>query len=756
MKKSKMQTFLVLTVITFLLFGNFLPFLMRDMNKESPLIQESVLDNFNSPMKATNHDPIIINGNVNLTTFIFNEGLNGDGTFASPYVIEDFIIDASNQDGISISNTDAYLTIQNCTVSMRAGNYHAGNYHAGIYLYHAENVTINNNNLTSNYNGISLSYSNNNSLSGNTISYNSYSGIQMSSSNNNTVSGNTINHNVYNGILLQSSINNTISENFLSYNGIDIRFFFSSTSNTLSGNIMYGSGIVISDGMGNYIDTTNKLNDKSVRYYENTTGVILSWEIDVGQVILLYCNDSIIEGLNISESYHGIVLKFSFNCSISDNTLSTEDSAIYLDDSSNNTMSGNMMYGTGIRIRGSKDNLMDTTNKINNKSLRYYENTPGVHLSGEFDVGQVILLNCSDSIIEGLSIAETIVGIAVIESNSCLISENTIIDCPNGIVLDDSVDSSVLQNTVIGGGLGILLINTCNPIISGNDVLSCTFAGIELLYSNNATVAWNTATNSDYGFFLLYFTNSTVFGNTLFNNSVYGIRLLMCSQNTIYFNDIYQNQQCQAYDSSGDTDNQWDNGTTGNYWGDDYTDRYPSATNDGYVWDTPYEINGTDFGTDNFPLVNLAQPDVNAPIFFNLPEDFTANEGYSGLNISWNVTDLNPGTYMIEQNGTELVSATAWSNGIAILFNIPNGLSEGFYNYSIFVSDENGNTARDTIILTILNDPSNDSSIFGDPLFYGITVGSLVILIVVAITAYRIMSDQRKKSDLEEFRFNED
>ncbi|MHA1620169.1 MAG: right-handed parallel beta-helix repeat-containing protein, partial [Promethearchaeota archaeon] len=382
------------------------------------------------------------------------------------------------------------------------------------------------------------------------------------------------------------------------------------------------------------------------------------------------------------------------------------------------------------------------------------ENTPGVHLSGDFDVGQVILLNCSDSIIEGLSIVETIVGIAVMESNSCLIFENTIVDCPNGIYFDKSVDSSVLHNTIIGGGLGIFLIETFNPIVSGNYVSSCTFAGIDLLYSNNATVSWNIATNSDYGFFLIYMTNSTVFGNTLFNNSIYGIDFLVgCNQNTIYFNDIYENQLCQAYESSGSTGNQWDNGTTGNYWGDDYTSRYPSATNDGYIWNIPYEINGTGDGLDNYPLVNLAQPDVKAPIFFNLPEDFTANEGYSGLNISWNVTDLNPGTYMIEQNGTELVSATAWSNGIAILFNIPNGLSDGFYNFSIFVSDENGNTARDTIILTILSD---GSTIFDNPLFYGITVGGLVILIVVATSAYRIMSDQRKKSDLEDFRFNED
>jgi hypothetical protein len=93
------------------------------------------------------------------------------------------------------------------------------------------------------------------------------------------------------------------------------------------------------------------------------------------------------------------------------------------------------------------------------------------------------------------------------------------------------------------------------------------------------------------------------------NNNNFGIYLYDSSNtNTIYFNDIYGNIYSQAFEESC-TDNQWDNGTTGNYWGVDYISNYPDATNDGTIWNIPYEINGTGSGIDNFPLVNAITGD---------------------------------------------------------------------------------------------------------------------------------------------------
>ncbi|MHA1542729.1 MAG: NosD domain-containing protein, partial [Candidatus Hodarchaeales archaeon] len=69
----------------------------------------------------------------------------------------------------------------------------------------------------------------------------------------------------------------------------------------------------------------------------------------------------------------------------------------------------------------------------------------GIHLSGEIDVGQVILANCNDSIIEGLEISYASTGIYIQQSFNCSIFENTIID-----------------NT----GCGITLVSSCNISIS--------------------------------------------------------------------------------------------------------------------------------------------------------------------------------------------------------------------------------------------------------------------------------------------------
>ena len=66
------------------------------------------------------HPPIYIDGNEALASFIAAEG-SGDGTSASPYIIEDLVINASTAHGIEILNTDAYLIIQNCTIEGGSG-----------------------------------------------------------------------------------------------------------------------------------------------------------------------------------------------------------------------------------------------------------------------------------------------------------------------------------------------------------------------------------------------------------------------------------------------------------------------------------------------------------------------------------------------------------------------------------------------------------------------------------------------------------
>ena len=102
--------------------------------------------------------------------------------------------------------------------------------------------------------------------------------------------------------------------------------------------------------------------------------------------------------------------------------------------------------------------------------------------------------------------------------------------------------------------------------------------------------------------------------------------------------------------------------------------------------------------------------DTTAPQFIDTPEDFSADEGYSEETISWTVTDLYPTIYTIELDGTEVIPATAWISGTVISYIVPDGLLEGDYTISIFMSDEGGNTAQDTVIFTVSSETPDDTT----------------------------------------------
>ena len=78
--------------------------------------------------------PIGIDGNDELK----NTASSGNGLALDPYILEDYIINASGSSGINISNTNAYFTLRNCTVY---GGIH-GIYFSNVTYGRVENNTI--------------------------------------------------------------------------------------------------------------------------------------------------------------------------------------------------------------------------------------------------------------------------------------------------------------------------------------------------------------------------------------------------------------------------------------------------------------------------------------------------------------------------------------------------------------------------------------------------------------------------------------
>ena len=170
-------------------------------------------------MTASNA-PISIYNDTSLAAFCAG---NDDGTQSNPYVIQNYVIDATNANGIVIENTNVYLVIENCVLENTV-EYGECSYH-GIKLVNCSNIDISNNFINSNDYGIYLGASSNNTLTNNTFEKNNV-GIYLSNSNNNNLLiYNTLFSNADEGIVLYNSNNNTLNNNIASANygdGIDL------------------------------------------------------------------------------------------------------------------------------------------------------------------------------------------------------------------------------------------------------------------------------------------------------------------------------------------------------------------------------------------------------------------------------------------------------------------------------------------------------------------------------------------------------
>ncbi|MFX1345054.1 MAG: hypothetical protein ACFFBC_15125 [Promethearchaeota archaeon] len=149
-----------------------------------------------------------------------------------------------------------------------------------------------------------------------------------------------------------------------------------------------------------------------------------------------------------------------------------------------------------------------------------------------------------------------------------------------------------------------------------------------------------------------------------------------------------------------------------------------------------YIVNFTDiFGLYNTDIVimTVEPPDTTDPVITDSPSDFSVKVGYSGESISWTATDANPGTYTIKLNGSEIVGPTIWSSGIAVTYNIPDGLGIGLHTYEINFTDSSGNSQSDTVIFTV-EEKSEAAEVipgYGLPIIFGVVTLVSIGLIVI-------------------------
>ncbi|MEX2720580.1 MAG: hypothetical protein Q6362_004075, partial [Candidatus Wukongarchaeota archaeon] len=80
------------------------------------------------------------------------------------------------------------------------------------------------------------------------------------------------------------------------------------------------------------------------------------------------------------------------------------------------------------------------------------------------------------------------------------------------------------------------------------------------------------------------------------------------------------------------------------------------------------------------------------------PADITYEEGSTGHNITWQASDAEPSGYTVTRNET-LLESDSWAGG-NITVNV-DGLAIGVYLYTCTVNDTIGQSASDTVMVTV-------------------------------------------------------
>ena len=210
------------------------------------------------------------------------------------------------------------LWASGCTNLIIWRNNCSGNYAAGMYIYGCEFAAVSENNC-----------------SGNALN-----AIYLYESDGATLTDNLCSNNGGSGIVISMSDGCSVTDNVLSRNGVAGVALFNSSSAAVSGNVMEHDGVYV-DGTAlahwnlHEIDDTNLVNGRPVVFVKDQTGGTVP--LGAGQIILANCQEMTISDHSLLNGTVGILLGYSHN------------NSIY-----NNSLTHNTLYGAALRY--SSDN----------------------------------------------------------------------------------------------------------------------------------------------------------------------------------------------------------------------------------------------------------------------------------------------------------------------------------------------------------------------------------------------------------------
>ncbi|MGY5853004.1 MAG: right-handed parallel beta-helix repeat-containing protein [Candidatus Thorarchaeota archaeon] len=292
---------------------------------------------------------------------------------------------------------------------------------------------------------------------------------------------------------------------------------------------------------------------------------------------------------------------------------------------------------------------------------------------------------------------------------------------------------SVIDCTIIGNNYAIVgEMYAANLNVTNNLIVDCGYGITMYGGASGAFIYNNTLHHNDNAMIWSGNSRNCTTMNNIFYKNLYAIMIggstPRYGPNLFVHNIIAWNEYpVMSYAING---SDWDDGVNGNFWS-----RY-SGTG-------VYVIAGSVSDVDNHPM---GFNDTDGSPVIDSPTDMMFDEGTTGHILEWSPIDDWPGNYTLYINDVVEFANVRWTGG-PISFNISLQV-HGTHNYTISVSDGEGNIVSDSVIVivtdvtpSILAAPSdfvmleestgnfvNWSALDSHPVLYRIYINDVVVL----------------------------
>ncbi|MHA1997629.1 MAG: NosD domain-containing protein [Promethearchaeota archaeon] len=413
------------------------------------------------PNDLIEHSPFELDGDGDVLAFFSGNGTSGNET--DPHIIANISIDClSASSGITIKNTDKYITIKNCRVFNASSNLNASTYRydSAIQIVNASHVKLENSTFDFNFIAVGIYDSMDINVTGNTISDNYFVGIVI---NNSRI---ILRNNTFRecGVYLAGTLDDCRNQN------ID-------DSNTLN-----GDGIIfyVKDAIGLH----ETIPAGSQVLFVNCSNIELSGHVagnsSVGISSLYSRNISIIDYESIGDKYYGMWIARSENISLENSTITHSAYAVASYQSNR----------TSISQCNISSNLLDSLvilESINcTVSNNFIFNDTFYGIKVRDSPNTTVVENTASYVQKGVGVD--------LNSNGTQITRNNLYNNSQGIYLGETSNITIAQNTITTNAEGIHFYNVENSSIYLNNFINNTVQAGEFAKSNS----WNSSFLGNY------------------------------------------------------------------------------------------------------------------------------------------------------------------------------------------------------------------------------------------------------------------